>query len=84
LGGAQADVPVDVVFDDERRFDVLGEEPAEGVQVAEPGLCGAALQRRVVAGFEAVDVVVGPDGLVGDIDFEAGQLRGQLQRGAEG
>lgn len=37
LGAAQVDVPVYVVFEDEDCFEVGGEEPAECVEVAEPG-----------------------------------------------
>lgn len=34
LRGAQVDIPIYVVFEDQHCFEVGGEEPAEGVEVA--------------------------------------------------
>lgn len=36
LDGAEVDVPVDIILQDQDGLEVGGEEPSEGVQVAKP------------------------------------------------
>lgn len=52
LQGAQVDVPVDIVFEDEGCGGWGGEEASQGVQVTEPGERGAAGDGRGSGGAE--------------------------------